>query len=68
METFPALLVCCVGEFTGHQWIPHTKAGDAELWSFFFIYAWTHSWVNNGNAGDLRRYRTHYDVTVMFFW
>ena len=21
------------GEFTGHQWIPHTKASDAELWS-----------------------------------
>ena len=23
------------------------------------------SWVNNGEAGDLRRHRTHYDVTVM---
>ena len=23
-------------------------------------------WVNNGEAGDLRRYRAHYDVTVMF--
>ena len=22
-------------------------------------------WVNNGEAGDLRRHRTHYDVTVM---
>ena len=22
-------------------------------------------WVNNGEAGDFRRYRTHYDVTVM---
>ena len=22
-------------------------------------------WVNNGEAGDLRRYRAHYDVTVM---
>ena len=22
------------GEFTGHQWIPHTKASDAELWCF----------------------------------
>ena len=20
------------GEFTGHQWIPRTKASDAELW------------------------------------
>ena len=23
-------------------------------------------WVNNGEADDLRRYRVHYDVTVMF--
>ena len=29
------------------------------------IYAWTDGWVNNRGAGDLRRYRTHYDVTVM---
>ena len=24
-----------------------------------------HGWVNNGEAGDLRRHRAHYDVTVM---
>ena len=24
------------GEFTGHRWIPRTKASDAELWCFFF--------------------------------
>ena len=23
------------------------------------------SWVNNGEAGDLRRHRAHYDVNVM---
>ena len=22
------------GKFTGHRWIPHTKASDAELWCF----------------------------------
>ena len=27
--------------------------------------AWTDSWANNGAAGDLRRYRAHYDVIVM---
>ena len=21
------------GEFTGHRWIPRTKAGDAEIWT-----------------------------------
>ena len=24
------------GEFTGHRWIPSTKAGDAELWCFLW--------------------------------
>ena len=24
------------GEFTGHWWIPHTKAGGAELWCFLW--------------------------------
>ena len=52
------------GEFTGHRWIPRTKAGDAELWSFLWS-AWMNGWVNNGEAGDLRRHRAHYDVIVM---
>ena len=53
------------GEFIGHRWIPRTKASDAELWCFFFICAWINGWVNNRKAGDLRRHRAHYDVTVM---
>ena len=52
------------GLSTGHRWIPLTKASDAELW-FFFICAWTNDWANNGDAGDLRRHRAHYDVTVV---
>ena len=32
---------------------------------FSLICAWKHGWVNNCKAGDLRRYRGHYDVTVM---
>ena len=35
--------------------------------TFSLIYAWTNSWVNNRDAGDLKRHRAHYDVTVMFF-
>ena len=27
------------GLFTGHRWIPRTKASDAELWCLFFICA-----------------------------
>ena len=52
------------GEFTGPRWIPLTKASDAELWCFL-IYAWINSWVNNREAGDLRRNGAHYDVIVM---
>ena len=44
------------GEFTGHR----KKADDAELWYFL----WS-GWVNNGEAGDLRRHLAHYGVTVM---
>ena len=29
------------------------------------ICAWINNWVNNREAGDLRHYRAHYDVTVM---
>ena len=37
------------GKFTGHWWIPLTKASDG--------------WVNNRDAGDFRRNSAHYDVT-----
>ena len=32
---------------------------------FSLICVWINDWVNNREAGDLRRYRGHYDVTVM---
>ena len=47
------------------RWIPHTKASDAELWCFSLICVWINGWVNNREAGDLRRDRGHYDVIVM---
>ena len=30
--------------------------------------AWINRWVNNREAGDLRRHRSHYDVTAMNPW
>ena len=57
----------CV-EFTGHRWIPRTKASDAELWCFLWFDLRLNnqlSWVNNREAGDLRRHQAHYDVIVM---
>ena len=32
---------------------------------FSLICVWLNDWVNYREAGDLRRYRTHYDVIVM---
>ena len=48
------------GEFTGHkgQW--------RGALMFLLIYAWINVRANNRTAGDLRRHRAHYDVTVMF--
>ena len=53
------------GEFTGHRWIPRTKASDAELGYFLWSAPWINGWVNNCGAGDLRRHHVHYDVIVM---
>ena len=37
-------------------------------WALMFslICVWINGWVNNREAGDLRRYRVHYDVIVIF--
>ena len=32
---------------------------------FSLICVWIKGWINNREAGDLRRYRAHYDVIVM---
>ena len=66
METLSALLAICAGnspvtgEFPAQR--PVTRSFDV-----FFIFAWINGRVNNRGAGDLRRYRAHYDVTVMSF-
>ena len=43
---------------------PHNGQGRGAL-TFSLICAWTNDWVNNREAGDLRRHRDHYDVTAM---
>ena len=37
----------------------------ALMYYLILICVWINGWVNNREAGDLRRYRAHYDVTVM---
>ena len=53
------------GEFTGHRWIPCTKASDAEFWRFCFIGVWINGWVNNREAGDLR---CHALIMTSLYW
>ena len=53
------------GLLCGHRWIPRTKASDTELW--YFLWSAPEQKTNSRNAGDLRRHRGHYDVTVMCF-
>ena len=43
---------------------PH-KGQQRGALMFSLICAWTNSWANNGDAGDLRRHRAHYDVIVI---
>ena len=44
---------------------PHKGQWCGDL-MFSLICAWTNSWTNNADAGDLRRHRAHYDAIVMF--
>ena len=49
-------------ESTGHRWIPRNKDQWRGVLMFSLICARTNGWANNGDAGDLRRHRAHYDV------
>ena len=47
------------GEFTGHRWIPLTKASDAELWCFL------RSVPEQTVEQTIETHRAHYDVPLM---
>ena len=65
METFSVSMALCAGNspVTGVN-SPHKGQRRGAL-MFSLICAWPNGWVNNGKAGDLRRHRAHYGVTVM---
>ena len=44
---------------------PHKGQGRGVL-MFSLICSWINGCVNNGEAGDLRRHRAHYDVILMY--
>ena len=46
---------------------PHKDQWRGAL-MYSLISVWIECWVNNRDAGDLRRYRAHYDVIVMQYW
>ena len=55
------------GEFTGHRWIPLTRARKRRrALMFSLICAWVNGCINNREAGDLGRHRAHYDVIAMW--
>ena len=50
-----------------HRWpvnSPH-KGQWRGAFMFSLIDAWTNDWINDHNAGNLRRHRAHYDVIVI---
>ena len=64
METFSALLAICAGNSPVPGEFPAQSQWRGAL-MFSLICVWINGWVYNREAGDLRRYRVHYDVIVM---
>ena len=64
IEAFSALLALCEGNPPVTGAFPLTKASGRAL-MFSLTCPWTNDWASNRRAGDLRRHRTHHDVTVM---
>ena len=64
LKRFPRYWPCVQGIHRSPVNSPH-KGQWGEALMFSFICAWLNGGVNNGEVGDLRRHRAHYDVIVM---
>ena len=64
METFSALLALCAGNSPVTGEFPAQRPVTRSL-MFSMICAWKNAWVNNCEAGDLKRYCAHYGVIVI---
>ena len=64
METFSSLLALCAGKSRSLVNSPPKDQWRGAL-VFSLTCAWINGWINNDEAGDLRRHRAHYDVSVM---
>ena len=63
-EAICALLDICAGNHRSPVNSPHKGQWRGAL-MFSLICVWIKGWVNNREAGDLRRHRAQYDVIVM---
>ena len=67
----PVSAVTMMTSSNGNKWSPvnspHKSQWHGAL-MFCLICVWINDWVNKREAGDLRCYRTHYDVSVMKVW
>ena len=66
METFPRYWPFVRGIHRPSVNSPHKGQWRGAL-MFPFICVWNNSWVNNEDAGDLRRHCAHYGVYVMVY-
>ena len=64
METFSALQALCAGNSPVTSEFPAQRPVTRSF-NVFFDLRLINGWVNNREAGDLRRHRGHYDVIVM---
>ena len=64
METFSALLPFVWGIHRSPVNFPHKGQWRGAL-MFSLICSWINGWINNHEAGNLRRHRAQYDVIVM---
>ena len=65
METFSALLAICAGNSPVPGEFPTQRPVTRSFDFFSLICVCINGLVNNREAGDLRCYRAHYDITVM---
>ena len=67
METFSALLAICAGNSPVHsEFLAHRPV--MQSFDVYFDMHRINGWVNNREAGDLRRHHAHYDVIEMRVW
>ena len=64
METSSALLALCVGNSPVTDELPAQGPVTRSFDVFFDLRLYLNGWVNNREAGDLRRHCFHYDIIV----